>query len=64
MLDSEELRAREYRRKMIARSENKLAREKALAPDPRHAVRVKQAWDPITNKNRTWDPPPTPDDEK
>ena len=60
---SEEERAIEYRRKMVARVNAKIAREKALAGDPEVQKLLEESWAPLL-PDTGWDPPPGPEDEK
>jgi hypothetical protein len=48
---SEEERAREYRRQMQARANNRLVRERAMAGDAAARAALETAWAPL----RRWD---------
>lgn len=55
---SEDARAREYRRMMLARETNaKRAEKHTLAGDPAAARELKENWEPIVNRDEGWDPP-------
>lgn len=60
---SEEDRATEYRRKMVARVQAKIDREKALAGDDSVMSLLYDSWSPLL-RDTGWDPPPGPEDEK